>query len=51
MDMEQPNTCPEFQGAGKGKLRTPLDPLREVHPVLAHDVIHHQCDWDIFHVV
>ena len=34
-------TRPEFKGIRKGQLGTLLNPLLEVHPVLAHDVIHY----------
>jgi hypothetical protein len=51
MDMEEPDTCPEFKRAGKGELRTVLHPLLEVHAVLTHDVIHDKRNWNVFHVV
>ena len=51
MYVEQPYTCPEFEGIRKEEFGTSFNPLLEVDPVLAHNVIHHKCNWDIFHVV
>jgi hypothetical protein len=48
--MEQPDAVLEFQGAGNGKLGTIHDPLLEVYLVLAHDIVHNLCNWNVFHV-
>ena len=51
MYVEQPYTCPEFEGIRKEEFGTSFNPLLEVDLVLAHNVIHHKCNRDIFHVV
>jgi hypothetical protein len=51
MDVEQSNTSAELQGTGEGELWTLLYPVLKVDPVLAHDIIHNQCNRNIFHVI
>jgi hypothetical protein len=51
MDMEQSNTSAELQGTREGELCTLVYPVVKVDPVLAHDIIHNQCNRNIFHVI
>jgi hypothetical protein len=51
VDMEQPNSCSELQGEWQAELRTFLNPLLEVHPILTHNVIHEKRNWYVFHII
>ena len=51
MDMKQSYSGPEFQQAWKEETRTILYSVLEINPVLAHNIIHHKCDWYVLHVV
>jgi hypothetical protein len=51
MDVEQANSHPEFQELESESSELFLHSLLEVNPVLTHDVIHDQSNWNVIHVV
>ena len=51
MDVEEAYTSTELQRVRDGQLRTPFHSFLQVNFVLAHDIIHHQCNRNTFHVV
>ena len=51
MDVEQSDSSVELQGAGDSKLQTPCNPVLKVDPILAHNVVHDKCNWNVLHIV